>query len=1160
MMADSSAGSDFRNECFGSQLAVASDENLRLLSEFVSSITPQQGISMSDYGKALQAAAQMIERTMQIEFDLGLTELRPEETSRSNSPPIAVILVTAGGPWVGNPPLGQVWDTATQRIGNKPYLFTYGLRKTVDPALNALKTLSESTDGQFELTDTRDVTVTLGTYYEHQSFVKDPPAEQGDPPPPPEGEGGIDPNLIWTTPYRDSGGLGLVVTAALPIWNRTGNALLGVAGVDLTVEDLVEEALRMSLSYDEQIYVFVVDEDGRTYVHPQVPTPAAWRTRHELGLLPPQKLGLLVHISQLETEEAFSEEILPDLLAGKDGRKVIEKYKSTPRSGSSSEGVIMSSTPHPAAFHYRAIGNSPFRICVVVWQEESGDASEQDLAWQTQMADVGHPGYGVIPTLYHRLDLLENRTLTVPEVFGEDPPLNPLPPDEAPVEAPSTELSFRLCNHFGTLATMDFTTVQWSLSVWKSPQQFVDTVVDEDFSQRLTNFLNGDPREHHPNRTSLEPNGIPSSGDVKSMSELLHAEVYRDHVLTSSIDEVWLASDEFTNEYIVWRYIATKSGLIRIYPANAQPRDYDATQRDWYRRTVALNTMMNRTELGLEEGESVIAISAPYVDSFGSGIVITVSMAIFEGHDEDAHTHDGDEDESEHGGHDHDHGSHIAGVIGMDVTIGKLQSILDEASSHRCSKLDERSACILMDNSGYVIVHPQFLFLDQTADASLVEGKWIGELEPALAHTLQSLGALEQQQCNDFDTETVVLFHQIPDRTLLEDVQIEGCTTTFSMEPVNGTNTFLVVLSDVDLHCDPPLTCTCCKLCQSGGRDCREPVDCNCPCTCGLDIQSCENEFVRNNLPACPPPQPALNYTELPMAPPGLEQCVPVKPCAGTPFEICAQRIRCETCLFAEDGTYLDPDERFCADVMQCPRGPAIYPDNSWDGECLEEPLPQYVIRPPEPCVRGETFSRSGFEPCQPCLGDCSVFGDSPVEAPNAPLPAECTVHGNRICPGAPRCEEGFWSTTGFAPCQPCTLRPCRGHLLQDCTPTSDTLCTDWSQDDLNRIFTGWQDEVVVWEAEGYRGELWSQAQIPLENLPGKVEIEIQHLFDPKHPLEYFAIDDIQILYGERRIHFQEDFEFAGLSHPIVFRQMHQGCSRSAWQVVNTTHDNTDGQ
>ncbi|VEL08167.1 unnamed protein product [Protopolystoma xenopodis] len=74
-----------------------------------------------------------------------------------------------------------------------------------------------------------------------------------------------------------------------------------------------------------------------------------------------------------------------------------------------------------------------------------------------------------------------------------------------------------------------------------------------------------------------------------------------------------------TRAYVMvrWTYIGMRSGVFRSYPGHRSESMYDPTKRPWYWRTIA--------------SPDKITISTPYMDSAGSGKVVTISQAVFEG-------------------------------------------------------------------------------------------------------------------------------------------------------------------------------------------------------------------------------------------------------------------------------------------------------------------------------------------------------------------------------------------------------------------------------------------------------------------------------------------------------------------------------------------------
>jgi len=80
---------------------------------------------------------------------------------------------------------------------------------------------------------------------------------------------------------------------------------------------------------------------------------------------------------------------------------------------------------------------------------------------------------------------------------------------------------------------------------------------------------------------------------------------------TGFVEGIW--QQRSTSSGIL-RYIATPSGTFRKFPGSLDPKDYDARLRPWYRRAKAF--------------PSQLALSTPYVDASGLGVVITLSRTL----------------------------------------------------------------------------------------------------------------------------------------------------------------------------------------------------------------------------------------------------------------------------------------------------------------------------------------------------------------------------------------------------------------------------------------------------------------------------------------------------------------------------------------------------
>ena len=92
----------------------------------------------------------------------------------------------------------------------------------------------------------------------------------------------------------------------------------------------------------------------------------------------------------------------------------------------------------------------------------------------------------------------------------------------------------------------------------------------------------------------------------------------RAYVLISQpIERVWRRRPAELTKDIIWTYVGMRTGVFRTYPAHRSVRDYDHTNRAWYKRAVSYQ---DRT-----------TASMPYLDLSGGGKVITIAQVLFEG-------------------------------------------------------------------------------------------------------------------------------------------------------------------------------------------------------------------------------------------------------------------------------------------------------------------------------------------------------------------------------------------------------------------------------------------------------------------------------------------------------------------------------------------------
>ena len=130
-------------------------------------------------------------------------------------------------------------------------------------------------------------------------------------------------NGSWTSQYIDQWGLGVMLTYAIPVISSINDRLLGVAGVDVTLDDI--EHVLSSKTWGS-VYGFLINRhDGDAIIHPGLKSTTI-----------PIEDPISTHITQLEMTnnqpEEFQTIILPIMLRGQRGSKrLLNAYRATMR-------------------------------------------------------------------------------------------------------------------------------------------------------------------------------------------------------------------------------------------------------------------------------------------------------------------------------------------------------------------------------------------------------------------------------------------------------------------------------------------------------------------------------------------------------------------------------------------------------------------------------------------------------------------------------------------------------------------------------------------------------------------------------------------------------------------------------------------------------------
>ena len=113
-----------------------------------------------------------------------------------------------------------------------------------------------------------DLMVRMGTYYEQADYLYDSRTAK----------------TVITLPYFDYDGLGVVLTAAAPVFRNVGNfknvtavaseqeRYIGVVGIDVAVADIFQDLVDSS-QHGKRSFALLVDFKGRALYHPSLPSP-----------------------------------------------------------------------------------------------------------------------------------------------------------------------------------------------------------------------------------------------------------------------------------------------------------------------------------------------------------------------------------------------------------------------------------------------------------------------------------------------------------------------------------------------------------------------------------------------------------------------------------------------------------------------------------------------------------------------------------------------------------------------------------------------------------------------------------------------------------------------------------------------------------------------
>ncbi|XP_070573521.1 VWFA and cache domain-containing protein 1-like [Ptychodera flava] len=732
-------------DCFSEQLAQATPMNIDHLKDFISSLRHGGGTM---YIKALEAAFDLLHTSADEESDIERDQV--------------ILFLTDGRPAEDQSSIMEVVRTRNEEMQNRVVILTIGLGN--DEGLSFLQDLSNqdfakyglevanSTVGEIKQGDYTQVTDygflrnTMARYYDFFSRTTTATDEP-----------------IFSVPYIDALGLGLMTTAALPV--KDGGELQGVVSIDVTLDDLLGDIAYFKEG--ERTYAFLYEVNskasGRTLLHPLLPAPVNIEDD-----------PVYVHVTTLERDEDFVDLVFYNSSSQDAGEATFTSKRILPRGNSVTEGVLTTSVE--STYHWREVSGSPYVVCFVVAVDD----------YQLSLRQLPTPDEEF---LYHRIDL---------------------------VQPPSS------CRLFNRHATTAKSAVKFAPNAFSAPLEYLESEETADIVQSYADYIN-DASGTIPNRYFKD-----------GIKEMVTA--------TAKVDELWQNDNTGYEDYTLFRYIGTENGVFREFPGVRMNNLYDPTARPWYARS--------------KSNKETLILSAPYEAASAVGNVITLSKAIIHRTTSTPQSTTSDD---------------VIAVMGMDFTLAYFYNLLGR-KYQECN--EARYTCFVMDISGYLVVHKDFLNSDGDFD---IEALHITQIEPSVAKDLMMEGLLTKETCVNFQKIKDQKYYTAQSSTWSNSVNKltnEDACKRYQLTHIPETNAFLGIIdiSGRSARCQDSFICPCYY------RNClTTDIDaCECPCLSQADYDYCNDKFTftSDDDPPCTPESPSLSpIIEEPDAYDGLKSC-----------------------------------------------------------------------------------------------------------------------------------------------------------------------------------------------------------------------------------------------------------------------------------------------
>ncbi|XP_071168504.1 VWFA and cache domain-containing protein 1-like [Mytilus edulis] len=244
---------------------------------------------------------------------------------------------------------------------------------------------------------------------------------------------------------------------------------------------------------------------------------------------------------------------------------------------------------------------------------------------------------------------------------------------------------FKNCKFYRRRATLDHSSVKFTQSAFQNPFQFIDSDETAEDVTKYTNY-------------------ITSTGSNPGFKSTVRSSVWA----TYKAEQFWKQNPV---SYVSWRYIGTKSGIMRTYPGILMHKNFDHEKRPWWRQALG--------------HPNVMYVTTPYVDGWGSGIVLTFIHTLQKANS-----------------------SAVTATVAADFPLQYFNWFISKIYP----SCEDGNRCIILDNSGFIVMHPRLK--DTTDESDFHEPKHITVEEPGFAEILKNKLVLNFKECQDFSENT----------------------------------------------------------------------------------------------------------------------------------------------------------------------------------------------------------------------------------------------------------------------------------------------------------------------------------------------------------------------------------------------------------------------